>query len=183
MTKFFYERSPLQLSVFFSTNFRQSSTWKIWSRPIQRIFHGKNDSKWPDFDFWFFDFFQIARFYDKFQYVAKNIERLLFFYTFILICSQIWLNYFWIIDRHFGYITKSLKENLLELHQKIGKRAIPLTLTPSFPSPPPIHTHSWRIWNLVCWHVSKQRSLGGLILGETNILKIKKLKNIYYLLF
>ncbi len=105
------------------------------------------------FDFWFF-FFKSPDFYDKFQYVAKNIERLLFFILSYLECSQIWLNYFWMIT------TLATLQN--------WQRAIPLTLTPSLPSPPPF-TLSWRIWSLVCWHVSKQRSLGGLILGETNI--------------
>jgi len=69
-------------------------------------------------------------------------------------------------------LAKHLKETLLELHHKIGKGPSPLTLTP----PPHLHTLAWRIWNLVCcWHEPKQRSLGGLILGETNILKLNKL--------
>jgi hypothetical protein len=53
--------------------------------------------------------------YDNFQRVAKDIEGFCFFFlpSYIL-CSQIWLNYF-LDDRYFGdYITKSLKETLLQ---------------------------------------------------------------------
>jgi hypothetical protein len=43
-------------------------------------------------------------FYDKFQYVAKNIEgSCLFFSNFISSCSQIWPNHI-IDDRHLSYI-------------------------------------------------------------------------------
>ncbi len=123
---------------------------------IQRIFHGKKWRKMMRFWFWFFS--KSPDIYDKFQYVAKNIEILLFFILSYLVRSQIWLNYFWMI----ATLAKHLKETLLELHHKIGKGPSPLTLTP----PPHLHTLSWRIWNLVCcWHEPKQRSLGGLILG------------------
>jgi hypothetical protein len=42
---------------------------------------------------------------------------LFFFLTSYLLCSQIWQNYF-LDDRHFGYITKSLKETLLPSNDK-----------------------------------------------------------------
>jgi hypothetical protein len=38
---------------------------------------------------------------------------LIFFLLSFLVCRPIWLNYF-LSDHHFGYITKSLKETLLE---------------------------------------------------------------------
>ncbi len=41
----------------------------------------------------------------------EYIRILLFFLFLYLVCSQIWQNYF-VNDRHFGYITKSLKETL-----------------------------------------------------------------------
>jgi hypothetical protein len=53
----------------------------------------KKDPKWPDFDF----FSKSPDFYDKFQYVAKNIERLLFFILSYLVHSQI------ILKRKFMY--------------------------------------------------------------------------------
>ncbi len=62
-------------------------------------------------------FLQIARFYDQFKYVAKNIEGLCLFSTHYLIFRQIWLNYF-VNDHHFGYITNSLKETLTYIHWK-----------------------------------------------------------------
>jgi len=55
--------------------------------------------------------FNSPDFYDKFQFVAKNIKGF-FLFLFILsyqVCSQIWLNYF-VNDPHFGYITKTLNE-------------------------------------------------------------------------
>jgi hypothetical protein len=36
------ELQPLTSSVFLLANFSKNSTWKMWFRPVQRIFHGKN---------------------------------------------------------------------------------------------------------------------------------------------
>ncbi len=46
---------------------------------------------------------------------SPKYRRIVFFFFFLLsylVRSQIWLNYF-LDDRHFGYITKSLKETLV----------------------------------------------------------------------
>jgi hypothetical protein len=52
-----------QTSGFLSMpNFRQISTWKIWFRPLPRIFHGRYDSNSPDFEEFFF---KSPDFYDK----------------------------------------------------------------------------------------------------------------------
>jgi hypothetical protein len=44
-------------------NFHQISTWKIWFRPLQRIFHGKMD---PNFARFPQKQFKLLDFYDKF---------------------------------------------------------------------------------------------------------------------
>jgi hypothetical protein len=146
--------------IYFLTNFHQSLDLKNMISTYTKEFSWKKWRKMTRFCFWFF--FKSPDFNDKFQYVAKNIERLLFFILSYLVRSQIWLNYFWMI----ATLAKHLKETLLELLHKIGKGpSLWLWPLPSSP-PPPLHTLSWRIWNLVCcWHVPKQRSLGGLILG------------------
>jgi hypothetical protein len=52
-----------QTSEFLSmANLRQISTWKIWFRPLPRIFHGKYASNSPDFEEFFF---KSPDFYDK----------------------------------------------------------------------------------------------------------------------
>lgn len=53
--------------------------------------------------------------YDNFQKVAKNIKGFYFSLPSYLLHSQIWLNFF-LDDRHFANITKSLKETLLQTH-------------------------------------------------------------------
>jgi hypothetical protein len=79
-----------------------------WMNHSFRIFNGKNgpnlldskanNSKLPDF-------------YEKFQYVAKNIERFCFFLFSYLQFSQIWLNHF-PDNCHFCYITRSFGKSL-----------------------------------------------------------------------
>jgi hypothetical protein len=75
------------------------------------IFHEENDPNSPDYEELFF---KSPDFYDKFQQVAKNIKGFCFFFVLLsyLLYNQIWLNYF-LNDRHFGYITKSLKKRAM----------------------------------------------------------------------
>jgi hypothetical protein len=54
--------------------------WKIWFLPMQRIFHGKNGTNFPDFEE---KNSKLPDFYDKFHYVAKIIKGFCFFSTFI----------------------------------------------------------------------------------------------------
>jgi hypothetical protein len=69
------------------------------------------EKNWPKFArFIEFYFFKSSDFYDKFQYVAKILERFCFSLLSHLICSQIWLNYF-VNDHNFGNIHKILKRN------------------------------------------------------------------------
>jgi len=52
-------------------------------------------------------------FYDKFQYVANNIEGSFFSFFFLVsyvVCSQIWLNHL-------------MDDRIIELHHKIEKKA------------------------------------------------------------
>ncbi len=46
---------------------------------MQRIFHGKNGPNSPDFEFFFYIFFKLPDFYDKFQHVAQEYRTILFF--------------------------------------------------------------------------------------------------------
>jgi hypothetical protein len=53
---------------------------------------------------------KFSEFYDKFQWVAKNIEGFWVCSTSYLVCSQIWLKA--TMDySHFSYITKLKKKN------------------------------------------------------------------------
>jgi hypothetical protein len=61
---------------------------------------------------------------DNFQRVPKNIKRFCYFgLSSYLLCNQIWLNYF-LDDRHFGYITKSLKAVLLHSKQSSKTKSL-----------------------------------------------------------
>ncbi len=71
-------------------NFPQISTWKIWFWPIQGTFVEKMIQIHQIFEEFFFN---LPDFYDKFQYIAKNIAQFCFFFLLShLVCSQIWLN-------------------------------------------------------------------------------------------
>jgi len=75
--------------------------------------------KWPIFArFCFKKVFRSSYVYDRFQY-TKNIEESYFFFTFILVCSQIWLNCL-MDDHHFNYITK-LKKNPIPTYSQCHK--------------------------------------------------------------
>jgi len=50
---------------------------------------------------------KLPNFYDKFQQVAKNIERFWWFFLLsYLVCSHNWLNHL-MDNHHFSYITKN----------------------------------------------------------------------------
>ncbi len=76
--------------------------------------------KWAKFaKFWIKKNSTSPKSYDNLQKVAKEYRRILFFFFFLvlpsyLVCSQIWLNYF-LDDCHFGYITKILKRNHVDV--------------------------------------------------------------------
>jgi hypothetical protein len=73
----------LRVVFLFQANFLQISTWKVWFRPKQRIFHEwKNDWNLQIFEGFFL--FKLPDFHDKFQQVAKEYRRIgVFFSTFI----------------------------------------------------------------------------------------------------
>jgi len=98
---------------FFLENFRQISSWKKYDFDLYKGFlMGKmaqicqisnfKNSKSPES-------------YDNFQKVATNIKGFYFFLPSYLLHSQIWLLFF-LDNRHFANITKSLKETLLQTH-------------------------------------------------------------------
>jgi hypothetical protein len=64
-------------------NFHQISTWKVWSRAIQRIFHGKKMTQLCQISN--LKIFKSPESYDNFQKVAKSVEGFCFISTFISI--------------------------------------------------------------------------------------------------
>ncbi len=91
---------------FFSGNFVKFQTWKIWFRPIQRIFHGKMTQIRQISKIYFFKY---SNFYNKLQKVAKSIEGFWFFSAFIsrMLPNLAKLSYGWLPH---------------QLHHKIGKK-------------------------------------------------------------
>jgi hypothetical protein len=106
---FFYKHfSPIHSVFCFWAKFCQILTWKIWFRPIQRIFNAKNGPNSPDLEA---NKFQIAwYFYGEFQLVVIRI--LGFFFFSHQVWGQIWLKPL-MGDRHFSYITKLKKKKPL----------------------------------------------------------------------
>jgi hypothetical protein len=69
----------------------------------------------------FLRFFFFPKSPDNFKECSQEYGRILYFIFLLsyLVYSQIWLNCF-LDDHHFGYITKSLKETLVWVKQKLA---------------------------------------------------------------
>jgi hypothetical protein len=108
----------VQLRVSFSGEVLPNFYLKIRISTYTKVFQGKKRPKFTRF--WKEKKIRSPDCYDKFQEVAKNIEgsRFFFFLISYLGYSKIWLNYF-LDDCHFGYITKSIKETLVQLKDSI----------------------------------------------------------------
>jgi hypothetical protein len=113
--------SPWRIEPLNDMSSRRRTFAKFWheifaTQRILQIF--KKVTQICQIDF-YFQKSQITRFYNKFQEVAKNIERSFFFlafFTFIFGLSQIWLKY--LLDgHHFGYITKFKPNKERKIHE------------------------------------------------------------------
>ncbi len=98
---------------FLLENFRQISSWKKYDFDLYKGFLTGKMAQICQI--WNFKNSKSPESYDNFQKVTKNIKGFYFFLPSYLLHSQIWLNFF-LDDRHFANITKSLMETLLQTH-------------------------------------------------------------------